>query len=247
MSFTPKFTAGPHARAQIGFLAVANADLIERDMFAMAPEGVGLHFTRVPMGTACTVENLAAMEGELHSALATLMPARDDTDVITFNCTSASFVIGDRKVQKIITTARPGVKATTMVTSVVSALKALDVTRVAMGTAYTDDINQMERRFLQDHGFDCLSAEGLGLMTDAEMNRVSPESLLEFAEFVDRPDAEAIFLSCGALRSVEILDAAETRLGKPVICSNQASLWDCLRLAGVHDHVTGFGRLLADL
>jgi maleate isomerase len=247
MSFTPNFDTGPHGRAQLGFLAVANADLIERDMFAMAPEGVGLHFTRVPMGTACTVENLAAMEGELHSALATLMPARDDTDVITFNCTSASFVIGDTKVQKIIQAARPGVKATTMVTSVVSALRAMGVSRVAMGTAYTDDINGMERTFLQGHGFDCVSAEGLGLLTDADMNRVTPQSLLEFAEYVDRPEAEAVFLSCGALRSVEIIAAAEARLGKPVICSNQASLWECLRLAGVQDRVAGFGSLLSAL
>ena len=247
MSYIPEFDAGPHARAQLGFLAVANADLIERDMFAMAPEGVGLHFTRVPMGTACTVENLAAMEGELHSALATLMPARTDTDVITFNCTSASFVIGDTKVQDIIRAARPGVKATTMVTSVVSALRALDVRKVAMGTAYTDDINEMERVFLEAHGFDCLSAEGLSLMTDTEMNRVTLDSLLDFAAHVDRPDAEAVFLSCGALRSVEILETAEARLGKPVICSNQASLWECLRLARVQDRVAGFGSLLSTI
>jgi maleate isomerase len=79
------------------------------------------------------------------------------------------------------------------------------------------------------------------------MNRVTLDSLLDFAAYVDRPDAEAVFLSCGALRSVEILEAAEARLGKPVICSNQASLWECLRLAGVQDRVAGFGSLLSTL
>lgn len=245
MSFVPTMDEGPHPRAQIGFLAVANADLIERDMFAMRPEGVGVHFTRVPMGTDCTTENLAAMEGDLHSALGTLMPARADTDVITFNCTSASFVIGDEKVCDIIRSARPNVKATTMVTSVVHALKALNVQKVAMGTAYTDDINLMEQDFLQERGFECVSVAGLGLMTDAQMNRVSLDSLLEFAAHVDQPDAEAIFLSCGALRSVEILMLAEARLGKPVICSNQASMWHCLRLAGIDDRIHGFGSLFS--
>lgn len=247
MRFAPEFDAGPHPRAQIGFLAVANADLIERDMFAMCPMGVGLHFTRVPMGTACTLANLAAMEGDLQAALATLMPARDDTDVITFNCTSASFVIGDTKVRDIIRAQRPGVAATTMVTSVVSALRALGVRRIAMGTAYTRDINLMERAFLEARGIDCVSMEGLDLLTDRQMNRVSPASLLAFAAHVDRPEAEAVFLSCGALRSVEILQEAEARLGKPVICSNQASLWECLRLAGVGDRIAGFGTLLRDL
>lgn len=247
MTFVPIMDSGPHPRAQIGFLAVANADLIERDMFAMRPEGVGVHFTRVPMGTDCTIANLAAMEGELTTALDTLMPARADTDVITFNCTSASFVIGDEKVCDIIKSARPTVKATTMVTSVVKALKALDVRRVAMATAYPDDINLMEQEFLQNHDIDCVSVAGLGLMTDAEMNRVTPKSLVEFAAFVDRDDAEAIFLSCGALRSVEMLAEAEERLKKPVICSNQASMWNCLRLAGIEDRLDGFGSLFSHI
>jgi len=36
----------------------------------------------------------------------------------------------------------------------------------------------------------------------------------------------------------------EKRLGKPVICSNQAMMWDVLRRAGIQDRTTGFGRLL---
>lgn len=247
MTFLPSFDKGPHPRAQIGFLAVANADLIERDMFAMCPEGVGIHFTRVPMGKACTVENLAAMEGDLHRALATLMPAREDTDVITFNCTSASFVIGDMAVCDIIKAERADVKATTMVTSVVHALRALNVGKVAMGTAYTDDINHLEQAFLQERGIACVSVAGLGLMTDAQMNCVTPESLLDFAAYVDRPDAEAVFLSCGALRSVDILARAEQQLQKPVICSNQASMWHCLRLAGIDDRLEGFGTLFSQV
>ena len=46
--------------------------------------------------------------------------------------------------------------------------------------------------------------------------------------------------------SVEIIDRLEQRTGKPVITSNQALAWDALRLAGIDDPVTGFGRLLSD-
>lgn len=62
----------------------------------------------------------------------------------------------------------------------------------------------------------------------------------------DRPDADAIFISCGALRSIDVVDALERQLGKPVICSNQAMMWDMLRLAGVEDRIEGYGRLLRD-
>ncbi|KIC07351.1 hypothetical protein RA19_24430 [Leisingera sp. ANG-M1] len=247
MTFTPDFDAGPHARAQLGFIAVANADLTERDMFLTKPEGVGVHFTRVRMPKICTVDSLAAMEEGLDDALDTLMPAREDTDVICYNCTAGSFVIGEDTITAKMRAKRPGVQATTLLTGAVTAMKAMNAGRIALGTAYTDDINRMEAGYFETQGISCVSVEGLSLMTDAEMNRVTPESLLAFAEYVDRPDADAVFLSCGALRSIEVLDAAEQRLGKPVLASNQTSMWHCLRLAGVEDRIQGYGALLRDL
>lgn len=134
-----------------------------------------------------------------------------------------------------------------MISGVIEALKALNVKRVAMGTAYTDDINHLEQTYLEQKGYECVSVEGLSLMTDAEMNRVSLTSLLEFADHINRPDAEAIFISCGALRSVEIIREAEKRLGKPFICSNQASMWNCLQSVGIKDQLPGFGQLFSEL
>jgi maleate isomerase len=78
------------------------------------------------------------------------------------------------------------------------------------------------------------------------MNRVSPDCLADFAKTVDRPDADALFISCGALRSTDIIERLESELGKPVIGSNQASMWNCLRLAGIKDRMDGFGRLLRE-
>ena len=53
-------------------------------------------------------------------------------------------------------------------------------------------------------------------------------------------------MSCGALRTLDVVDALERRLGKPVVCSNQAMVWDCLRLAGVEDRIPGYGALLCE-
>ena len=246
MTFVAQFDDGPHARAQIGFIAVANADLTERDMFLMKPEGVGVHFTRVRMPETCTVDSLASMEEGLDDAIDTLMPARTDTDVICYNCTSGSFVIGEDTITRKMQARRPGVKPTTLLTGAVKAMKTMGISRIAMGTAYTDDINRLEAEYFASQGIACVSVEGLSLMTDTEMNLVTPQSLLEFAQYVDREDAEAVFLSCGALRSIEILDQAEKLLGKPVLSSNQTSMWHCLRLAGIADKIDGYGSLLRD-
>ena len=48
------------------------------------------------------------------------------------------------------------------------------------------------------------------------------------------------------LRALEVVDEIESRAGKPVIYSNQAMIWHCLRLAGIDDQFDGYGRLLRE-
>ena len=55
-----------------------------------------------------------------------------------------------------------------------------------------------------------------------------------------------MFVSCGALRMIDVVDSVEAKLRKPVICSNQAMIWDTLRLAGIDDRIDGFGRLFRE-
>jgi maleate isomerase len=238
-----QFDDGPHPRAQLGFIAVANADLTEADMFRMKPQDVGVHFTRVKMEKECTVSSLSKMGEMLENAIGSLMPGRTDLDVVCYNCTAGSFVIGEDNIIKTIQDQYSDVKGTTLLTGVVNALRALNVKKIVMATAYTDDINHLEKEYFEQKGFDVLDIKGLGLMTDMEMNRVTLETLKNFAVSLDQPEAQAIFMSCGALRSLEIIQQVEAATGKPFIGSNHASMWHCLRLAGIKDHFDGFGEL----
>jgi len=86
--------------------------------------------------------------------------------------------------------------------------------------------------------------QGMNIVSGAEMYRVTPEFIKEYARSLDRPEADAIFISCGGLRSLEIIDALEQEVGKPVVASNQATFWDTIRLAGIDDKIEGYGQLL---
>ena len=68
----------------------------------------------------------------------------------------------------------------------------------------------------QTRGFEVTAIAGLNLERDSDMIRVRPDYIAEFAAGLDTPDADALFISCGALRSLDIVDALERRLGKPV-------------------------------
>ena len=78
-------------------------------------------------------------------------------------------------------------------------------------------------------------------------SRQLPERVVEFAAGVCRPEAEALFCSCTAWRSVEAVEALEQRLGKPVVSSNQAMIWAAFGKLGIREPIQGFGSLLASL
>jgi len=62
---------------------------------------------------------------------------------------------------------------------------------------------------------------------------------------VDCAHAQAVFLSGVGMPTLDVLDSLERDIGKPVISSASAMMWNALRVAGVIEPIRGFGRLLA--
>lgn len=239
------FDAGRHARAKLGFVILATEQTVEDDIFAMRPAGVGVHFARAPIPDSITAESLARQLHDLAPAAATLLPD-GSLDVVCYACTSGSLVMGEQRVHEELRKGAPGARATSLIASVLKALNAVGAKRVAVATPYLDEINRKEAAYMAAAGFEIVSIAGLNLEKDSDMIRVRPDFIAEFAASVDSPDADALFISCGALRSVDVVERLERELGKPVICSNQAMMWECLRLAGVDDRIEGYGALLRD-
>lgn len=236
---------GSHHRAKLGFVLLAMEQTIEENMFRMAPMGVGVHFQRAPMPNLCNVETLGAMAEGIEGAAALIVP-EGNLDVVCYACTSGSVIIGEEKVFDLLRCGAPTAIPTSIISGVIRALKAVNARKIAIATPYVAGINEIEHVYLEQRGFEVLNIQGLGIENDADIVRVTRQYLFDFARSVDSPDADAIFISCGALRSLDIISDLEAALGKPVIVSNQAMMWDCLRLAGVNDRMDGYGRLFAD-
>lgn len=239
------FDEGMHPRAKLGFVLLATEQTIEENMFRLCPPGVGVHFTRAYNPDSITVESLTRQAEDLARAASTLLPD-GSLDVISYACTSGSLVIGEDRVFAELAKGAPGARTTSLISGVLRALSVLGVRRVAVATPYLDEINAREVTYMERAGFEICAIRGLNLEKDSDMIRVRPDAIVRLAASVDRPDADAVFISCGALRSIDVVDALEQKLGKPVICSNQAMMWDMLRLAGIEDRIEGYGRLLRD-
>lgn len=240
-----RFDKGRNWRGKIGFVLIPNEQTIEDEVTRIVPSGVGVYFSRATMPHEISTESLAQLGDSLAETAGRILPD-DKLDVIAFACTSGSVAVGEERAIAELEKGAPGAKATTLVTGVKHALRRFGAKRIVVGTPYADELNGKVAGYLRGAGFEILDFQGLNLNYDREMIRVAPDYLMEFALAIDRHDAEALLISCGALRSVEIVDELERKLGKPVVVSNQAMIWECLRLAGVDDRIEGYGRLLRE-
>lgn len=240
----PELDAGKHWRAKLGFILMSTDLAAESDMSAMAPEGVAVHFTRLKTDDYTTNATLARHIDAMADAASRIQP---DTrpDVISYSCTSGSIVNGEQQVMDEIKKGAPYAQPMTLVTGVVDALRELGVKRLVVGTPYLDEINTAEAEFLVAKGFELLDIQGLNLETGIEFGCVTPEYWKKFALEIDQPDADAIFLSCGGIRALDVAQEIEELTGKPVITSNQGQMWSCLRRAGITDQIEGFGQIFS--
>lgn len=234
--------AGRHGRARLGFIMMSTDLAGEADFFDMAPEGVGIHITRLKTNDYTTNETLARHIDHMAEAASRIQP---DTkpDVISYSCTSGSIVCGEQPVMDEIKKGAPYAQPMTLVTGVLDALHELSARKLVVGTPYLDEVNTAEAEFLLEKGFEILDIQGLNLSTGIEMGSVTPAYWVKFAHEIDRPDADVIFLSCGGIRALEVVEEIEELVGKPVITSNQAQMWSCLRRAGINDELEGFGQI----
>jgi len=78
------------------------------------------------------------------------------------------------------------------------------------------------------------------------MMAVTPEHWREFALAHRNQDAQAYLISCTTVRSADVIEELERDLGLPVVTSNTATAWHCLRKLGIADSIGGFGKLLRE-
>jgi len=231
-------------RAKIGLIYPASGWVMEPEFYAMAPEGVSIHTTRVELKTVDVkgVTEIAAASIEAARLLATA-----PLNVIVLGCTSGSFINGseyDKNLIRSMEEVTNGIPCTTTASAVSKALDKLKVNKLAVVTPYVEEINLRAIKYLQEKGFKVLNLAGLGLIEDYDINRQDLETVYNLAKSTDVENADGIFIACTGIRSIPIIKTLEKDLNKPVISAIQATFWDCLRLSGVHEKISGYGCLL---
>lgn len=235
-------------RARLGFLIPPGSPTTETEIIQMTPPGVSVHFTRMVAGG--TPGSLHGQDERNRSQLAHLdenieLLSMVKPSVLIMAHTATSYTLGKAEEEKLAERieARTGIPFITAFGSVVAALKHLGVSRVAVGTPYSEASTLQCKLNLEAHGFEVVNfsrMEGVVNIYDETAQRA-----YQLARSVNTASAQAVFLSGVGMPTIEILQVLERDLGKAAISSASAMMWNALRVAGVDASVPGYGRLLA--
>jgi maleate isomerase len=230
---------------RIGLIILATDHTTEPDFHRMvAGERIGVYVARIPYANPTTPENLRKMQPALSEAARLILPD-EALDAICYSCTAASVVIGDAEIEAVIRDGKPGVPVVTPPRAAMHGLKALGARRISVLTPYTVETSRPMAAYFAAAGFEMASFTCLGLEDDREMARIARASLVDCAREATAADAEALFISCTAVRAAIAVPDIEKAIGRPVVSSNLATAWNCLRLCGDSAPRPELGRLMA--
>ena len=242
-------------RARLGILVPHAAIGSESELAAMAPAGVSIHATRVPLGVMRTgglmdptiaLEPVRAFaEPPLVDDAAELLAAAP-LHAIGFAFTSSSYVRGatdDEMLRRRLEARTHGIPVAISSVSAVLGLRALGARRIALVDPpwFSSELTSLGVDYFTGQGFAVIHAAPANV--PSEQRAINPGQLFESIREHVPVGAEAIYIGGNGLRAVGIIQALEEDLRIPVLTANQVLLWHLLHLAGTHAPVTGYGRL----
>lgn len=227
-------------RLKIGLLLPAGNTTMEPEFYEMVPQGVTVHTSRMWL-TSLTPKGLKKMADDAPRAAKYLSQA--GVDVVVYGCTSGSLIGGVGWEKRLVESIVEKVKIPTITTAsaVVNALKQMEVRKVVIATPYPQEINKLEKQFLEENGIKVLNIRGV---LGSPISSHPPWVPYKLSKEIFDPQSDGVFISCTDFRTIEIIEKLERDLGRPVITSNQASLWATLRTGKIQETIKGYGRLL---
>jgi maleate isomerase len=231
-----------YGSVRLGVLVPSGNSVAETELRAMLPSDVTMLTTRLALRGSSEAE-LLAMLADLDNAA--VLVGHAEPDLIAFHCTAVStfapHLAGEIRGRITAATQRPAIATAD---AILAAFRILNTQRALLVTPYVEPVHQREIRFLADNGVTVVGGSCLGVDTNTEMARITPNAIAaQVREAAAGIAADACFISCTAIRSAGLIADLEAALGMPVVTSNQLLVWHALCVLRLTQPVKGFGQL----
>lgn len=221
--------------ATIGMIVPPAGDMVPPEAYGLYPEGIRFA-ARSLILKELTLEGYSSVIDRV-ATLARQLGEEEGADAVVLMGTSLSFFRGSGFNEELvgIMERAAGIPATTMSNAVRDALGEVKARKVAVGTAYSDDVNRKLASFLDEAGFEVVHMQGLDITDVRVVRTVQSKAVAKLALEVDRGSdakADAVLISCGGLPALDLAADVEPAIGKPVVASATAGVWAGMRLLG---------------
>src|SRR6185436_8281033 len=225
-------------RARLGFIIPASNRMVEPQMARLCPPGVVPHFMRIRM-TNQYKRPLPELLPAIVNAAELLMDSK--CDIVVFQCTGTSMSGGVDMDTHVVDEIKRAVKrpAISTASAVTAALTSLGAKRLAFISETEQAGHEKKLKFLREAGYDIVADRAASLPGTDDYCTAPPELWYDMAMALKTEKADAYFISCANIHSIDVIERLEAELKRPVITSNQAALWCALRTLGLKDVVPG--------
>jgi maleate isomerase len=227
----------------------------ESELLAMAPDGVGVHASRVEFGAmgagggmdpTIPLEPVRAFARPPHVDRAAELLAAAPLQVIAYGFTSSGYLLGaDGEAEMIarLEGRTGGIPVVATCTAALLALRLLEARSIALIDPpwFDEELNASGARFFADGGFEVVHRARCGVPSD--QRAVTPEGLDGWIRGNVPRGVDALFVGGNGFRAVGVIEALEEALGCTVLTANQVLLWHALHAGRISQPVTGYGRL----
>ena len=237
----PKYINKPNPR--IGLITLASDFRIEKDFNnVIHGKDIDLFSNRIHCYNPLTNETLKKMADDITDVTKEILPEQK-LDCVAYGCTSGTIAAGYSSIYEKVNLAKPNTKVTTPITSVIKALKKLNINKISVFTPYTDEINQSVAEYFKKENIEVVSLTYFDIASDLDIGKVDPDYLFDILSEIDLSKSDGLFVSCTALPVLSLIDKLEKKLGKVVLSSNQTLIWETLKEINYNKNIDGYGQL----
>jgi maleate isomerase len=235
-------------RARIGHVAPSRGDTLVYEFYRMLPEGFMI------LNTTGTVRQLVDSDFErqlerIEESVQDLVENNCDSIIFSGSPLFTRLSFGtDRELGRRLTE-KFGVPVAAGLTAEIEALKAMNIAKVVVGTPYEEQINERLKRYLEASGLEVLEIAGYGVRKNAQLTDLPVHACYKIARrlYSKAPKADGVFIACPRWPTIGDVALLEEEIQKPMVTSSQACVWYALKLIGIKERISGFGRLMASL
>jgi maleate cis-trans isomerase len=230
-----------------GVLVPSTNTTVEIEYGRLLPATLQVHVARIPLLSSGTGTTPRSGEADVDYQASLLGSARVEVVALAQSAASLSSDDFDDRITKRMSKAA-GVPAITAGRAIALAVRALGARRVALATPFPIPVlERLARHYAGKYGLEVVARESFSDSDSVSYPALGQELARDAMARTNGPDVEVFIVPGGNFPTMPFIADWERAVGKPVVTTNQATLWAMIQMMRADERLPGFGRLLEEM